>query len=92
MRMKTKYIPIIPTAMIPIVLNPPPGMFEASCEDEIVDLALIGVLLLDGVLVKLSCGVVDGVGIDSVSDGVGVDSTVGVVVGSDSRGGWMMIS
>ena len=88
----TAYTTIIPTAMIPIVLNPPPELFEASCEDEIVDLALIGVLLLDTVLVKLSCGVIDGAGIGSVSDGVGVDSTVGVAVGSESRGGWMMIS
>ena len=90
--MMTAYITIIPTAMIPIVLNPPPELFEASCEDEIVDLALIGVLLLDSVLVKLSCGVIDGVGIGSVSDGVGVDSTVGVTVGSDSRDCSMMIS
>ena len=88
----TAYTTIIPTAMIPIVLNPPPVLSEASCEDELVDLALIGVLLLDGVLVKLCSVVVDGVGISSVSDGVGVDSTVGVAVGSDSRGGSMMIS
>ena len=90
--MMTAYITIIPTAMTPIVLNPPPELFKASCEDEIVDLALIGVLLLDGVLDKLCSVVVDGVGIGSVADGVGVDSTVGVAVGSDSRGGWMMIS
>ncbi len=88
----TAYITIIPTAIIPIVLNPPPVLSEASCEVEIVDLALIGVLLLDNVLLKLSWGVIDGVGIGLVLDGVGVDSTVGVAVGSDSRGCSMMIS
>ncbi len=88
----TAYITIIPTAMIPIVLNPPPELSEASCEDETTDIVLIRALLRDGVLVKLSCGVVDGVGTGSVSDGVGVDTTVGVAVGSASRGGWMRIS
>ena len=90
--MMTAYITIIPAATIPIVLNPLPELFETSCADETVDLALIGVLLLDGILVKLSCGVVDGVGIGSGPDGEGVVSTVGVAVDSDSRGGWMMIS
>lgn len=78
--MMTAYITIIPTAMIPIVLNPPPELFEASCEDEIVDIVLIGVLLLDGELVKLSSVVVDGAGIGFVAEGVRVDSTVGVAV------------